>query len=186
MATSESIIVLPTSWIPLAGQPSRQQVVARLRRVDEEELRELVGDDPVDLLRHRPVERAQAGFDVPDRDEELRSGQGGGHRRVHVAGDEDDVGLGLQQDRLEALHDRSGLLRVRARPDAERVVRLPHAELLEEDLGHLSVVVLARVDEDVLELVAPPTELRGDRRDLHHVRPRPDHGQDSSAPGHRA
>ena len=41
-------------------------------------------------------------------------------------------------------------------PDAERVVRLADAEFLEEDLGHLAVVVLARVDEDVLELVAPP------------------------------
>ena len=51
---------------------------------------------------------------------------------------------------------RGGLLRVRSRADAERVVRLADAELLEEDLGHLAVVVLPRVDEDVLELVAAP------------------------------
>ena len=37
-------------------------------RVDEEEVGELVGDDPVDLLGHRAVEAAQAGLDVRDRD----------------------------------------------------------------------------------------------------------------------
>ena len=78
------------------------------------------------------------------------------------------------------------LLRVRSRPDPERVVRLPHAKLLEEDLGHLAVVVLACVDEHVLELVAPPAERRGDRRDLHHVRPRADDREHSAAGGHAA
>ena len=34
-----------------------------------------------------------------------------------------------------------------ARPDAEHVVGLRHAELLEEDLGHHPVVVLAGVDD---------------------------------------
>ena len=44
-----------------------------------------------------------------------------------------------------------GLLRVRAGADAEDVVRLADAELLEEDLRHRVVVVLAGVDEHVLE-----------------------------------
>jgi hypothetical protein len=163
----------------------REQVVTRFRRVDEQELRELVGDDPVDLLRHRTVERAEARLHVADREQKLACGQRGGHGRVHVARHEHDVRLGLQQDRLEPLHDRGRLLRVRPGPDAERIFRLPHAELLDEDLGHLAVVVLAGVDEDVFELVATPAELSRDRCDLHHVRPRADHGQDFSAPSHR-
>ena len=133
-----------------------EQVVARLGRVDEQELGELVGDDAVDLLGHRPVERAQARLDVSDRDEQLRGGERGGQRRVHVPGHEHDVRLRLEQHRLEPLHDRGGLLRVRSRADPERVVGVADAELLEEDLGHLAVVVLARVDEHVLELIAPP------------------------------
>ena len=186
IATSVSIIVLPTSWIPAAGQPS----ASRLSRASGEWMKRsceswsatirLISSGIVRSNERRPASTCPIGS------EQLRGGQRGGQRRVDVAGNEHDVGLGLEQHRLEALHDRGRLLRVRAGADAERVVGLADAELLEEDLGHLAVVVLARVDEHVLELVAPPAELRGDRRDLHHVRPRPDDGQDFSAPGHRA
>ena len=176
--------MLPTSWILGAGQALGEQVVARLGRVDEEEVRHLVGDDPVDLLGHRAVERAQPGLDVADRQQQLRGGQRGRHRRVHVAGDEHDIGLRLEQHRLEPLHDRSRLLGMRPRAHSERVVGLADSELLEEDLGHLAVVVLAGVDEDVLELVAAPLQLRRDRRDLHHVRPRADDREDLAALSH--
>ena len=162
-----------------------EQVVARLGRVDEEQLRELVGDDAVQLLRQRPVERAQARLDVAERNLELRRGDRGRHRRVDVARDEHHVGLGLEQHRLEPLHDARGLLRVRAGSDPERIVGLADPELLEEDLGQLPVVVLPRVHEDVLELVAAPLQLGRDRRDLHHVRPRADDRQDLAPRRHR-
>jgi len=72
------------------------------------------------------------------------------------------------------------------RPGAhsERIIRLADSELLEEDLGQLAVVVLARMDEHVLEVVGAPCKLGRDRRNLHHVRPRSDHGQNLSARGH--
>jgi hypothetical protein len=103
----------------LCGAAFREQVVARLRRVDEQELRDLVGDDPVDLLRHCPVERAQSRLDVPDRELQLGGRQRRSKRRVHVAGDEHDVRLGLDQHRLEPLHHARRLLRVRPRADAQ-------------------------------------------------------------------
>ena len=148
IATSVSIIVLPTSWIASAGRPSRQQVVARLRRVDEQQLRELVGDDPVDLLRHRAVEGAQPGLDVADRESAAsRHRERRGQRRVHVARNEHDVRLASRGAPARAAPSPRGLLRVRPGADSERVVRLADAELLEEDLGQLAVVVLAGVDE---------------------------------------
>ena len=65
-----------------------QKVLACLGRVGEQQARELVGHHTVDLLGHRPVERAQAGLHVPERDAELRGHERGGHGAVHVAGDE--------------------------------------------------------------------------------------------------
>ena len=57
--------------------------------------------------------------------------------------------------------------------DRELVVRLRQRQLLEEDVVDLAVVVLARVDEPLLD-VAEPLERGVDRRDLHVVRPRAD------------
>jgi hypothetical protein len=160
------------------------QIVPALRRVDEEQPGELVGHDPIDLLRETAVEAPQARLDVTHGQHELRGCQRRGRRRVHVARDEHYVRLRLQQHRLEPLHHAGRLLCVRPGPDTERVVRLAHAELLEEDLGHLPVVVLTCVHQDVLELVRAPGQLRGDRRDLHHVRPRADDRQDLAPIGH--
>ena len=47
------------------------------------------------------------------------------------------------------------------------------------------VVVLAGVNEDVLELISPPLQRADDRRDLHEVGPRADHGEDLPPDTHR-
>ena len=52
----------------------------------------MVGEDAVELLGHRAVERAHPRLDVGDRDAGLRGGQPAGERRVRVAVDEHDVG----------------------------------------------------------------------------------------------
>ena len=95
------------------------------------------------------------------RDPQLRRGQRRRQGRVDVAGDDHQVGPLLEQDRLEALHRPRRLLRVAARADLEHVVGRRHAELLEEDLRHQPVVVLAGVDDRVPALgqrarAAPP------------------------------
>ena len=98
-----SIIVLPTNRIRRSSTPSARRLSLGLGRVQEEQLGEVVGDDPVDLLGHRPVEAAQAGLDVGDRDPELRRAERRSQGRVDVAGNEDQVGALGAQDRLEPL-----------------------------------------------------------------------------------
>jgi len=100
----------------------------------QEEIADRVGQYSVDLLRHRPVEAAQAGLDVANRDLELRSGQARAERGVHVPRNEYDVGLDLDQHLLEALHHARCLLRLRPGADPQHVVRSADRELLEEDL----------------------------------------------------
>ena len=84
----------------------------------------MVGDDPVDLLRHRAVEAAQARLDVADREPEPLGAERRGEGRVDVARDQDEVRRLVAQDGLEALDHPRGLLRVRPRADAEHVVGL--------------------------------------------------------------
>ena len=68
------------------------QVLDRIVRVGEQELGELVGDDAVDLLRHRAVEAPQARLDVCVRDAELDEHERRRKRRVDVARHEREVG----------------------------------------------------------------------------------------------
>ena len=136
----------------LVGDPLGAQVLDRLVAVQEEQLGELVGDDPVQLLRHRAVEAAQAGLDVGDRYVHLRRGQRRRQGRVDVARDDDQVGLLGGQHRLEPLDRARRLLGVAAGADLEHVVGLGHAQLLEEDLRHQPVVVLPGVDDGVAAL----------------------------------
>jgi len=67
------------------------QVVARGRRWGEEQVGQLVRDDPVDFLGHRLVERADARLDVAQHPPELVREERAGHGRVRVAVDEDEV-----------------------------------------------------------------------------------------------
>ena len=78
-----------------------------------------------------------------------------GERRVDVAGNDHQVGALGFEHRLEPLHHPRRLLRVAARADLEHVVGRGHPELLEEDLGHQPVVVLAGVDERVAPVGQP-------------------------------
>ena len=68
-----------------------------------------------------------------------------------------------------------------ARADPEGVSRVAKAEFLEEDRRQLVVVMLAGMDEHMLERVRIAPQDRRDRRDLHHVRPRADDRYDFEA-----
>ena len=119
MATSESIIVLPTSWIASAEQPS----ASRLSRASGEWMNRnretwsatmrLISSGIV-----RSKERSPAST-WPIGSSSFGGRQRGGHRRVHVARHEHDVGLRLEEHRLEPLHD-ALLSAARASPSRRR------------------------------------------------------------------
>jgi hypothetical protein len=62
---------------------------------------EVIGQDAVHLLRHRPVERPHTGFYVGDRHTLLDGRQRTGERRVGVAVDQHAVGRGIADDGLK-------------------------------------------------------------------------------------
>ncbi len=173
-ATRVSIIVLPTNRNPRSSTPSARRLSSRLGRVQEEQLGEVIGDDPVDLLRHRAVEAPQPGLDVADRDPEPGRAERRGEGRVDVAGNQDEVRSLVAKHRLQPLEHARGLLAVAARADPEHVVRLRYPELLEEDLRHRPVVVLAGVDDHRRVGAEALPGRRDDRRHLDQVRPRAD------------
>ena len=111
----------------------------------------MVGHHAVLLLGHGAVERAQARLDVPDAQAELGGGQGAGQGRGGVAVDEHHVrGLG-REERLEALEHQRQLGHRGAGADLEGVVRPRHAQLVEEEVGQLGVVVLAAVHQHLVD-----------------------------------
>ena len=149
------------------------QVLDRLGAVREQHVRQAVGEDAVDLLRHAPVERAQPGLEVGDGDAHLRRGERAGERGVHVAGDEHDVGLGVDQDLLERRQHLGRLHAVGAGADAEEDVDLGELQVGQDLVGHPAVVVLAGVDDDLAERL-PALERGDDGRHLDEVRARAD------------
>ena len=71
-----------------------------------------------------------------------------GERRVDVAGDDHDVGLDARAARASTpTSDRAVCSAWLPEPTSEEDVRLRQPELVEEDVRHLVVVVLAGVDE---------------------------------------
>ncbi len=126
------------------------EVFHRLRGRGQQQVRRVVGQHPVVLLRHPAVERAQPGFEVRHRQVQLHRAQGAGDGGVGVAVDEHPVRPVPLEHRLEAREHRAGLRAVSARTDGEVLVRLRDAEPGEEHPGHVLVVVLAGVHDDVL------------------------------------
>jgi hypothetical protein len=143
----------------------------------------VIGKHPVELLRHRPVEGAQAGFDVYDRDVELRRGQGSGEGAVGVSIDERGVRLELKHRAFEGFEHAAGHGSMPLASQGKPLPRPRNSKLLEKDVAHVGVVMLAGVDQELLD--APRRiggegpaehsrfhELRSgsdDRKDLHGV-----------------
>ena len=106
-----------------------------------------IGEDAVDLLRHLAVETPQPGFDVGDGNLHLHGGERAGDGRRDVADDDHQVGLFLLQDRLEGEQDLRHRRGDGARADFEIQVGLGDVQLVEEELRHFFVVMLAGVDQ---------------------------------------
>ncbi len=162
---------------PVGRHPLVREVGLGLGRVREEQVGDLIDQDPVDLLRHRPVEAPQPGLDVGERDAQVGAGESGGKGRVDVAGDDHEVRRLRLEDRPDPLEDGGEHRRVRSGPDAEHVIGLRHPELLEEDARHHPVVVLTGVDQYVVAVRVGAPQGGDHRRHLDEVRARPDYVQ---------
>jgi hypothetical protein len=136
----------------------------------------VVRDDPVQLLGHPPVEAPEPRLDVAHREVELRGREGPREGGVRVPVHEDDVRVLLLEDLLELDQHLPGLAGVGPGADVEVVVRLRDVEDLEEHVAHRLVVVLARVDQDLL-VVAADLPAHGGR--LHELGPRADDARDA-------
>ena len=156
-----------------------RQVLGGDTRGAEQHTRDVVHDDPVDLLGHRAVEGAEPRLDVDHGDAQLHGGQPAGERRVRVPVHEHRAGLLLDHELLEHAQHLAGLPAVTAGADPEVEVGCRDAELLEEDVGHTVVVVLTRVDED---LIVPLAQGAAYRRRLDELRPGSDDREDSHVP----
>jgi hypothetical protein len=135
-----------------AGAALFEEVVDGILFGDKEIVGDGVGEDAVDLFGHGAVEAAEAGFDVGDANAEFDSSEGDGDGGIDVPDDENEMGLVLEKHGFDALKDFGRLGGVGAGTDLEIDVRRGDAHLLEEDVGEFFVVVLARVDEDGLDL----------------------------------
>ena len=135
--------------------PLAEQVAIAVFRRREEQVGQLIGHQPVDFFRHRPVARSEPRLDVRDRDEELRADERGGGSRVDVAVDDHQIRLAVEDDRLEAHHDLRRLGGVGAGADREIEIGFRNFELLKKDVRHERVVVLTGVDERLANAVLP-------------------------------
>src|SRR2546425_1161357 len=153
------------------------EVVDRGLRGTEEERGEVVRDDPIDLLGHRAIEGPETGLDVSESAAHLRCDESTCERRVRVSVHQDEIGLFALEDVLESVHHLRRLAGVTGASDSEVVIWLRHVENLEEHVGHVLVVMLPGVDQDLLVVLADrPAHWRGldelracadDARDLH-------------------
>jgi len=140
----------------------------------EQQAREMVRQHTIDLFGHAPVEGAQARFDVRDGHVQLGRGERPGEGRVRVAVDQDEprthtcdgVGYARQHGRRLAC--------VAVGADPELDVGARQGELFVEHAGELMVVVLAGVEQDLLDYRAH--RARDDRR-LDVLRTVADYGQ---------
>ncbi len=124
-----------------------EQVPIAIIGWSEEEIRQAIGEHPVDFLWHSTVAGAESGLDMADRYGELRTDQRGSEGGVDVAIDQNEFGLVFDHDGLECGHDGGRLLSVSSGTNTEIYVWLGHFELAEKDLGHRGVVVLTGVHQ---------------------------------------
>ena len=142
------------------------QIPHRGLRGAEQQIARVVGEQAVELLRHRAIEGAHAGLHVPHRHGGLGRRERPGERAVGVAVDEHEIGRQLGEHRLEGREDASRLRRVRATAGAQLALGRRHGKLLEEDPRKLVVVVLAGVHDRLLEAIAQDARHGGGLNEL--------------------
>ena len=166
-ASRVSIITLPTTKIARSRTPSRRRLTAPSAAGCQQDRRQPIGDEAVDLLGHRQVEASAAPLRrarraYPSSPRRAPPPASSSRRRPRPPG----------PDALSATPPRSRTITaavcvgVRSAAHAEVPVRARQTELLEEDARHRVVVVLARVDESLFDVGMGPQgrDQRGDLR----------------------
>lgn len=134
----------------------------------EEQVGNGIGTEAIDFFWHGHIPGAQPSLDMSYANAQFACGESAGDGGIDIAHNDDPIRLVLDADGLEFNHDASGLLRMRARANSEIDVRLWNLKVGEEVIGHLGVIVLARVNqEDVV--VTPSAEGFEDGRDFHKI-----------------
>jgi hypothetical protein len=144
-----------------------------------ENVRQHVGDEPVDLLGHVAVAAPEARLEVHDWKAELGGDHRAGGGRIDVADHHQPVRPVGQRHLLVGDHYAAGLLGMASGADAEMVIGLGQAQIGEYRVRHVDVVMLAGVDQHGLEIGSGGQRVPK-RRDLHEVRAR---GGDQVDPG---
>jgi hypothetical protein len=159
------------------------QVLVPVRRGRPQEIADGVRRQTVDLLGHAAVAAAQPRLEVSDRNQQLRAHECARQSRVHVADDDDPIGPRCEARLFVLDHHAARLLGVAAAAYAQMHLGLRHAQIREERVGHVGVVVLARVHD---ARSAPRFRLQRvvEGRDLHEVRARGGDEIDSERSAH--
>ncbi len=96
---------------------------------------------------------------------------GAGKRGVDVADDEYQSRVASLAKLLKCQHDFRGLLRMGAASRSHAYVRLGDAQLFEKYIVHLSIIVLAGMDDREPEIAALLAQGAYYRGNLHEIRP---------------
>src|SRR5260370_20238885 len=134
----------------------------------KQQIREPVGNDAIDLLRHGTVKGPKPSLDMADGYQQLGTNQGSRDGGIHVTIDEDHVWFVFEYNRFKTPHDLGCLLRVTTRSHSEVGIRFRNFQLSKEYVRHIPVVMLASMNERLPDA----TSLNGPQhgRCLHEVR----------------
>ena len=145
------------------GGPGRRidalagEVVEALRAGHEQQVRQDVRDPPVDLLRHRRVEAAQARLDVRERDRAAwRTTSAAASVELTSPYTTTSAGRSATNSSSSAARSAAVWCAWLPEPDAEAHVGRRQRQVPEEDVGQQRVVVLAGVHDALAARPAPP------------------------------
>ncbi len=114
--------------------PFAQQIGIPIRRWGKQQLRRLVGQQAIDLLRHGAVKRPQSRLDMADRNEQLDADQRRRHRGIDIAINKDQVRALCLYYLFKTHHDLGRLYSMRPRPNPETDIGLGQTELLKKHI----------------------------------------------------
>ena len=136
----------PTFCTPLAI-PLAHEIGHRRTGRAVQDITDVVADDAINLLRHRPIERAETGLDMCQRYVQLRRNQCPSHRRICVAVDEHGVRSLGECDRLERFQHAPRHRAMAAAMNFEMIIGLWNVQFSKKNFGHVWIEVLSGVND---------------------------------------